>query len=44
MMVEKELKLLQLDPRATEGDCEPHWALLEHRRLQSSSPTVTCFL
>jgi hypothetical protein len=25
-VLEKELKVLYLDPQAAEGDCESHWA------------------
>jgi hypothetical protein len=32
-MVLEELRLLHLDSQAAEGDCEPHWPQLEHRRL-----------
>ena len=38
MVLEKELRVLHLDPQAAEGDCVSHWAELEHRRPLSQSP------
>ena len=35
MVLEKELRVLHLDPQATEGDSVPHWVEFEHRRYQS---------
>lgn len=32
MVLEKELRVLHLDPQAAEGDWVPHWVSLEHRR------------
>jgi hypothetical protein len=41
MMLEKELRVLHLDLQTAEGDYLSHWEWLEHRRPQSSTPTVT---
>jgi hypothetical protein len=37
MKLEKELRALQLDPKAA-GDCESPWVYLEHRRSQPPAP------
>jgi hypothetical protein len=35
MVLEKELRVLHLNPQAAEGDFVSHWAELEHRIPQS---------
>ena len=40
MVLEKELRVLHIDPKEAEGGCVSHW----HRRPQSLPPTVTHFL
>jgi hypothetical protein len=29
MVLEKELRVLQLNPKAAKGECMPHWAYFE---------------
>jgi hypothetical protein len=38
MVLEKELRVLDLDPRVAEGDCLSHWVWLEHERPESLPP------
>jgi hypothetical protein len=38
MVLEKELRVLYLDPKAAEGDYFSYWVELEHRKPQSPPP------
>jgi hypothetical protein len=43
MVLEKELRVLHLDPKAAGGDCVTHWAEPEHIRDLKSVAPVTHF-
>jgi hypothetical protein len=44
ILLGKELRVLHLDPKATEGDWIPDWAELEHSETSNPTPTVTHLL
>jgi hypothetical protein len=44
MVLEKELRVLHLDPKATRRRLFPHWAELGHKETSKPAYTMACFL